>query len=92
MSEYCVYEATQSAPNLNPPIQITDTFCVDCPAGGVCQGEQGQNKSIEIKDRDGDTKRFKAILQNASCTTCPQGGHKGYEFVPQGGGGGGGGW
>lgn len=92
MPEYCVYEATQSAPNLNPPIRIGDTFCVDCPPGGVCKGEQGHPKSIKIKDKEGDEKQFRAVLQNASCASCPEDGLKGYEFVAEAEASGNGGW
>lgn len=86
MPIYCVYVARQSSPHTNPKIQIGDTFCVDCPDGGLCKGEVGQTKGINIKDKAGITASLNAILQNAECVSCPQGGHKGFEFAPKKGG------
>ena len=88
MAKFCVYTAQQSAPNLKPPVKIGDTICVACPADGVCKGTQGQAKGIKIKDEEGNTKKFKLILMNTSCTDCPAGGLQGYQFAPEDSGGG----
>jgi hypothetical protein len=80
---YCVYQAQQSSPHTNPPIRSTDMFCVDCPDDGSCRGTVGQPVSIKIKDKDGKEASLKAVLQNASCTDCPDGAHKGYSFAPK---------
>ena len=83
MPTYCVYVARKSNHDLEPDILQGDTFCVDCPDGGKCQGSQGQPETIKIKDKEGNTSTIRAVLQSTSCTSCPDESKKGFTFAPK---------
>lgn len=84
---YCVYVARKSNHDVEPDILQGDTFCVDCPDGSVCEGTRGQPESIRIKDKEGNVSTIRAVLQNSSCTECPDDANKDYTFAPEDNGG-----
>ena len=79
VTDWCVYTTVYArGRNGGTTVKVGDSFCFQCPSGGLCPGVSNACKWIWITNPDGTEELYDLRFNGSggSCTSCPSLGYK----------------